>query len=120
MRPEEIKYWDQIDTRHEEAFGRYKVKGTKYKCTADDEIAWYVESHKTGELPHFYWFADEDFHSTATKPFKNTRLISIFERPVTEDIDPAEKDAVLQALKKWSGPEQVATTVVTSEQSGPK
>jgi hypothetical protein len=116
MRPE-LKYWNRIDTRHGN-FDGYTIRGIKYECSTTDEIAWHVESQESGKTLNNFWIVDQDFYKVSIEPFKNTSLIKIYPPPVTETIDPTERDAVSRALNEWNGqPEQIGTTVVDADQS---
>jgi hypothetical protein len=99
---EPLVHWDKSDNR-KGIFGDYTVMAFKYRHA--DQIGWHVSSWKTGFDPvHDYWVSGQNFHAVSIHYFYRgtpETLVQIYEPPITEGIEPTERNAVLEAVAQW-------------------
>lgn len=103
MDKKEITQWRPVEN-HKGVFDDYTVMGRKFE-NASFEIGWDITAWRKSIDPiHGYWVARGNFYSaTFHMGYKGTPLnvIDIFQPPITESIEPAERKAVLKAIDEW-------------------
>jgi hypothetical protein len=88
-------------------FGRYTVQGFKY-LSERGEIAWHSMSWPKRDPVHTFWVSGETFYKVTVHPrgdVSNRQVVEIF--GIIENVDPAERSAVLEAIQVWEKQLQV-------------
>lgn len=82
--------------------GEYTLYGTKCAISSD-ESGWRVAAGPDPEPKHDYWVVGSVLHysfpSIFDPDFGNNTLYQI--GPVAENVDPAERAAILEAIERW-------------------
>jgi hypothetical protein len=82
-------------------FGAYTVQGFKY-LSDSGEVGWHTTSWPMRDPVHDFWVSGATFYKVSVYPageVSNRQRVEIFE--VVEDVNPAEKNAVLEAIWAW-------------------
>jgi hypothetical protein len=90
------------------AFGRYVVYGTLFKDQGGERI-WllnltrgWADDHEGSN--HDYWVSDDEFREAGGRNLEAlTPRSTYFRGPTVTGLDPAEKQAALEAIGEWEG-----------------
>jgi hypothetical protein len=105
---QEMTRWENKDRRRGE-LDSYTVMGVKFENASSFETGWHITSWRSGFDPvHDYWVSHRQFYAvTIHYMYKSSPLnvIEIHQPPVTNQIDEAERKAVLKAIEEWTLPQ---------------
>jgi hypothetical protein len=92
--------WQQ-QGKFEGTFSGYTVQGFKY-LGESGEVGWFTTSWPMKDPVHDFWISGTTFYRVKfhfAGNVSNRRLFEIFE--TIENVDPAERSAVLEAIQAW-------------------
>ncbi|SRR5713226_1294544 len=102
--PEELMQWQTKESR-KGVFDDYTVMGTKFENASSFEIVWHITASRNIAIDpihdHEYWVAGKNFYSAIFHTGTPFNLIQIHQPHITENIELAEREAVLKAITEW-------------------
>jgi hypothetical protein len=103
--PEELTQYQAKDS-YKGVFDDYTIMGARFENASGVEIRWGITASRNLAIDpihdHEYWVAGENFYSAIFHTGSPFRLIQIHQTPITENIELAERKAVLKAIAEWS------------------
>jgi hypothetical protein len=110
-----IAEWN-MDIVRSGVFGDCVVYGIRY-IGPNGEAGWHTASNQNANPTHHFWVIGSEFHGISghirDPQFANHNSFVIGE--IVEDVDPAERQALLEAIELWEKRQQDIQSVIEEE-----